>query len=134
MAGSTSDLRNGAILRYNNVLCTVLDYEHRTPGKGPASYQAKLRNLQTGKLIEARFRSGESIDFVRVERHPYEYLYKDGEDYIGIVPDHVFPRYCHRFFPAEDRIIDFLNLGYEDPEKIIKNAFWYPLKPVLLSS
>ncbi|MDA3843224.1 MAG: elongation factor P [Candidatus Kapabacteria bacterium] len=82
MAGSTSDLRNGAILKYNNVLCTVLDYEHRTPGKGPASYQAKLRNLQTGKLIEARFRSGESIDFVRVERHPYEYLYKDGEDYI----------------------------------------------------
>jgi hypothetical protein len=57
-----------------------------------------------------------------------------GEDYIGIVPDHVFPRYCHRFFPAEDRIIDFLNLGYEDPEKIIKNASWYPLKPVLHSS
>ena len=57
-----------------------------------------------------------------------------GEDNIGIVPDHVFPRYCHSFFPAEDRIIDFLNLGYEDPEKIIKNASWYPLKPVLHSS
>ncbi len=57
-----------------------------------------------------------------------------GEDYIGIVPDYIFPRYCHSFFPSEDRIIDFLNLGYEDPEKIIKNAFWYPLKPVLLSS
>ncbi|MCK4855775.1 MAG: hypothetical protein KAT31_15960, partial [Bacteroidales bacterium] len=57
-----------------------------------------------------------------------------GEDYIGVVPDHVFPRYCHSFFPAEDRIIDFMNLGYEDPEKIIKNAFWYPLKPVFLSS
>jgi hypothetical protein len=57
-----------------------------------------------------------------------------GEDYIGIVPDHVFPRYCHRFFPAEDRIIDFMNLGHENVKEIIKNAFWYPLKPVLLLS
>lgn len=36
-----------------------------------------------------------------------------GKDFIGIVPDHVFPRYCHGLFPKKDRIIDFMNLGPE---------------------
>jgi len=50
-----------------------------------------------------------------------------GSDYIGIVPDYHFPRYCHSLFPPEDRIIDFMNLGYEDTEDIIKYAYWYPV-------
>lgn len=51
-----------------------------------------------------------------------------GEDYIGIVPDYHFPRYCHSLFPAEDRIIDFMNLGFEETENIIKYAYWYPVE------
>ena len=50
-----------------------------------------------------------------------------GNDFIGIVPDTVFPRYCHSLFPEEDRIIDFMNLGYENTEEIIAAAHWYPL-------
>lgn len=53
-----------------------------------------------------------------------------GSDYIGIVPDYHFPRYCHSLFPAEDRIIDFMNLGYEDTEDIIKYAYWYPVEKI----
>lgn len=52
-----------------------------------------------------------------------------GEDYIGIVPDSVFPRYCHALFPEEDRIIDFMNLGSDQeivPE-VVKKASWYPI-------
>lgn len=55
-----------------------------------------------------------------------------GNDYIGIVPDHFTPRYCHSLFPAEDRIIDFMNLGHEYRDEIISNAYWYPLDPVLI--
>ena len=51
-----------------------------------------------------------------------------GNDYIGIVPDFIFPRYCHSFFPEEDKIIDFMNLGLENTKDIVKNAFWYPLE------
>ena len=50
-----------------------------------------------------------------------------GNDFIGIVPDTVFPRYCHSLFPEEDKIIDFMNLGYENTEEIIAAARWYPL-------
>jgi hypothetical protein len=40
-----------------------------------------------------------------------------GSDYIGIVPDYHFPRYCHSLFPPEDRIIDF-------------HAYWYPVEKI----
>ncbi len=78
MAGSTSDLRPGAVIIFNGEMNVVLESEHRTPGNLRAFYQVKMRNMKTGKLYENRFRSGESIEFVRVERHDYQYLYNDG--------------------------------------------------------
>jgi len=53
-----------------------------------------------------------------------------GIDFIGIVPENVFPRYCHGFFPDEDRTIDFMNLGYERVEEIIEKSYWYPIKEI----
>lgn len=57
-----------------------------------------------------------------------------GNDYIGIVPEYIFPRYCHRFFPKEDQIIDFMNLGYDKDVtgKIAEKAYWYPLEWIAL--
>ncbi len=78
MAGTTSDLRPGAVINYNGDLCVVLESEHRTPGNLRAFYQVKMRNMKTGKLSENRFRSGESIEFIRVERKNYQFLYRDG--------------------------------------------------------
>lgn len=80
--GSTSDLRPGAVIKFNGENCLVLESEHRTPGNLRAFYQVKMRNLRSGKMFENRYRSGESIDFVRVERHNYQFLYKEGESYI----------------------------------------------------
>ncbi len=79
--GTTSDLRPGAIIKYNGENAVVLESEHRTPGNLRAFYQVKMRILRTGKLMENRFRSGENIDFVRVERHDYQYIYNDGMNY-----------------------------------------------------
>lgn len=58
-----------------------------------------------------------------------------GIDFIGIVPDTVFPRYCHSLFPKEDRIIDFMNLGYDKElvPKIVEKTFWYPLEEIKLA-
>ena len=59
-----------------------------------------------------------------------------GEDFIGIVPDTVFPRYCHSLFPDEDRIIDFMNLG-SDKEivpAVVEKAQWYPLERIEVGS
>jgi hypothetical protein len=55
-----------------------------------------------------------------------------GIDYIGIVPDTVFPRYCHSLFPREDHIIDFMNLGSDNDivPAIVEKTQWYPLKKI----
>lgn len=86
MAGSTSDLRPGAVIMFNGEMNVVLESEHRTPGNLRAFYQVKMRNMKTGKLNENRFRSGESIEFIRVERSDYQYLYKDGETLFFMEP------------------------------------------------
>ena len=46
---------------------------------------------------------------------------------IGIVPDGVFPDYCGSWFPDE-HIIDFMNLPYEETERIAAFATWQPIK------
>lgn len=79
--GSTSDLKAGKIIKHNGENCVILEHMHVTPGKGPAHHQCKMRNLRTGKLSEARFRSDEKIDFVRVEHHEYQFLYPDGDQF-----------------------------------------------------
>ena len=53
-----------------------------------------------------------------------------GVDFIGIVPDYVFPRYCHSLFPKEERIIDFMNLDREFEDQIVPVATWYPVEMI----
>ncbi|MCU0430777.1 MAG: elongation factor P [Cytophagaceae bacterium] len=77
-----SDISNGTFVRYNNELCTVVEYQHRTPGNLRAFYQVKLRNVRNGKLIEQRFRPDEEIEIVRVEVKEMQYLYKDGTNLV----------------------------------------------------
>ncbi|MBK8980903.1 MAG: elongation factor P [Ignavibacteria bacterium] len=79
---STSDLKNGVIINFNNELHSVISVEHRTPGNLRAFYQVKLKNLKNGKTMENRFRSGEDIQIERLESGNYQYLYKDGADYV----------------------------------------------------
>ncbi|MBA7532519.1 hypothetical protein ES705_24745 [subsurface metagenome] len=53
-----------------------------------------------------------------------------GNDYIGIVPDYIIPLYCNSLFPDEDKIIDFMDIGFEEDKIIIANAYWYPLEKI----
>jgi len=75
----TGDIGVGSIIRFNGELMQILEYEHRTPGNLRAFYQAKMRNIRTGKLAENRFRSGEQVEVVRVEYKMMQYIYTDGE-------------------------------------------------------
>lgn len=80
--GTTSDLRQGAVVKFNGENCLILESEHRTPGNLRAFYQVKMRNMRSGKLLENRYRSGESIEFVRVEKHNYQFLYREGDQLV----------------------------------------------------
>lgn len=74
---STADFRNGLVIEFNNDLCTIVQFQHVKPGKGPAFVRTKLKSLTTGKVLENTFNSGVKVNVARVERRPYQYLYKD---------------------------------------------------------
>jgi len=78
----TSDFRNGLIIKFKNGLYTIIEFQHVKPGKGGAFVRTKLKNLQTGRVLDNTFRSGESVDVVRVERKKYQYLYRDGDQLV----------------------------------------------------
>ena len=75
----TGDVSIGTVLRFNGELCRIEEYQHRTPGNLRAFYQAKMRNLKNGKLIENRFRSGEIVEIVRVEFKELQYIFAEND-------------------------------------------------------
>jgi elongation factor P len=78
---STADFKNGFCFEYNGVPHQITEFLHVKPGKGPAFVRTKLRNLETGRMIDNTFNSGVKVNQVRIENRIYQYLYNDGLDY-----------------------------------------------------
>ena len=77
-----SEIKNGNIIRFNGELLQVEEFLHRTPGNLRAFYQARMRNVRSGKLVEYRFRTDEEVDIARVETNNYQYLYDEGDSLV----------------------------------------------------
>jgi elongation factor P len=79
---STSDFRTGLTIRMDNDLWTIVEFQHVNPGNWRAFVRAKLKSLKSGKVVETRFRAGESIEVIRIESKEFQYLYHDGTSYV----------------------------------------------------
>ena len=77
-----SDFRKGITFEIDGDPHVVIDFLHVKPGKGNTFMRVKLKNVVDGRVLERRFDISEKLEDVRVERRPYQYLYKEGEDYI----------------------------------------------------
>ncbi|MBT5392747.1 MAG: elongation factor P, partial [Flavobacteriaceae bacterium] len=78
---SSSDIRKGLCIKYNNDIYKIIEFLHVKPGKGPAFVRTKLKSVTNGKVIDNTFSAGHKIEDVRVETKKYQYLYKDSETY-----------------------------------------------------
>ncbi|MGI9551614.1 MAG: elongation factor P [Aurantibacter sp.] len=78
---STSDIRKGLCIRYNNDIYKIIEFLHVKPGKGPAFVRTKLKSVSTGKVLDNTFSAGHKIEDVRVETRSYQFLYAEGETY-----------------------------------------------------
>lgn len=78
---TTADFKNGLCMEFNHDIFTIVEFQHVKPGKGPAFVRTKLKSLTSGKVLENTFTSGVKINTVRVERRPYQFLYKDETGY-----------------------------------------------------
>ena len=78
---STSDIKNGLCIKYNNDIYKIIEFLHVKPGKGPAFVRTKLRSLSNGKVLDNTFSAGHKIDEVRVETHSFQFLYAEGDQF-----------------------------------------------------
>ncbi len=79
---NTSDIKNGLCIKHNGKLFQIIEFQHVKPGKGPAFVRTKIRQIDTGKVLDHTFSAGHKIEIVRIENRDYQYLYQDGEDYV----------------------------------------------------
>ena len=79
--GDTTDIKKGAIIRHNNDLYLVTSAQFVNPGKGSAFVKTKLKSITSGKGTEITYKSGESVDVVRVDYTTMQYLYNNATAY-----------------------------------------------------
>jgi elongation factor P len=79
---SANDLRTGITFEIDNELCVVVSYQHVKPGKGSPFVRVKIKNLNTGNIIEKTFRPEEKFKKAFLERKNMQYSYKEGDNFV----------------------------------------------------
>ena len=79
---SVNDLKTGLTLEIDNGLWSVVEFLHVKPGKGAAFVRSKLKNVETGQVVEKTFRAGEKVAKAMLDRREMQYLYKEGNDLV----------------------------------------------------
>ena len=74
---STNDIRPGMALDLPEGLFQIVDWEHVKPGKGRAFVRMRIKNLETGQVLDKTFRADEDVNRAIIERKDHQYLYRD---------------------------------------------------------
>lgn len=78
---STNDIRPGQSIIVDGILFQILEYQHVKPGKGRAFVKTKLRNLNSGGVVDKTFRADEDVEQAYIDKQSFQYLYSEGTDY-----------------------------------------------------
>jgi len=79
---NTNDLKNGQVIKIDGNLWQVIWFQHHKPGKGGAVVRSKLRNVNTGAVVERTLPAGADMELAIVEKREMQYLYHDGTHYV----------------------------------------------------
>jgi elongation factor P len=77
-----SEMKKGQTIKVDNVLYTIVDYQHVKIGKGGAVYQTKLKSLVDGLIRDIRVRAEETLEDAFLDKRNFEYLYSTGSEHI----------------------------------------------------
>ncbi len=78
---TTADMRTGLIIKVDGSLYSVIEFGQNKTARAAAKVWAKLKGVDNSRTIEMTWNSGETIFPVRVEKKPYQFLYKDDTGY-----------------------------------------------------
>lgn len=82
MAISTNDFRPGITVIIDGEIYMVLEAQHVKLGRGGAHVRTRLKHLLTGNVLERNFKAGEEFEQAIVERRPYQFLYRQGDEFV----------------------------------------------------
>ncbi len=78
---STSQFNRGMIIKYENDMCEILDFQLVKMQQRQPIVRTKLRNIKNSNVIEIAFRSGDKFEEVYLDNRPIQYLYHEGNTY-----------------------------------------------------
>ncbi|MBP7005919.1 elongation factor P [Patescibacteria group bacterium] len=78
---SPSEIKKGVIIKNDQGLWLVVEFQHINPGKGAAFVRSRQKNLQSGKVLEVTNKMSETIEVVEVEHRNMQYLFHDATGY-----------------------------------------------------
>jgi len=76
---TSNDLRNGTVIKVDGDLYSVVDYQHVKLGRGGAFVQTKLKSITKGTIVDKKFKGGEKVEDVRIEKKILQFLYDEGD-------------------------------------------------------
>jgi elongation factor P len=76
----TNSFKNGMHIEHKGSVWRIVQFQHVKPGKGGAFVRTKLKNLDSGAVVDETFRAGEKFPRVHTEVRNVQYLYDDGSD------------------------------------------------------
>lgn len=76
------DVKNGMCIKLDGHFYFVVEFLHVKPGKGNTIMRIKLKDVVDGRVLDRTYQIGFKLEDVRIERRPYQYLYKEGDSYI----------------------------------------------------
>lgn len=79
---SSNDFRTGVSIELDGSVWRVVEFLHVKPGKGSAFVRTKLKNVQTGNVVERTFRAGETVPQANLEKRTMQHTYKEGDDLV----------------------------------------------------
>jgi elongation factor P len=79
---TTNDLKNGMVLNLDGQLWSVVWFQHHKPGKGGAVVRTKLKNVESGKVVDKTFNADVRVEVANVDKRSFTYLYNDGAHYV----------------------------------------------------
>jgi len=84
---STNQFRNGMHVQQDGQVWRIVEFQHVKPGKGGAFVRTKLKNLDSGAVVERTFRAGEKMPRVHTETKSVQYLYDAGDEVVFMDTD-----------------------------------------------
>ncbi|MTV25562.1 elongation factor P [Nitriliruptoraceae bacterium ZYF776] len=79
---STNNFKTGMTILLDGKLQQIVEFQHVKPGKGGAFVRSKLKNVETGKVVDHTFRAGIDVEQAIVERRDLQFLYREGDDFV----------------------------------------------------